>query len=462
MIAAVAHLGAAADWLGTFAVHSTVALAAVCVATWWLGRRALAAQELMLRVAPWLALVSSALQVGCLGCPIELQLPALPPLPELPALTDIAVLPAPAGPAELAPAVGSGAPAAPFVLPQWSWSALLVGAAAAAASLGLAWLARGQWRLRRALRDRTPETDVRVLAAVAAVARDQGLAQTPRLSRCAALGSPIAFGWLRPEICLPQRTGELADEPLRALLAHEVAHLRRGDPLWTWAGAALQALFPWQVLFVPVRRRWSRLVELRCDAIAAAHSSPTAVARCLLEVAGWLRPPATVPALALGMAARPSALRERIDAALAARPVAQVRRAAATAVGLCALASLIAAVPGVRTFVADAAGGVAPEPHDAATVEVPLAATSPASASAPAPAPSPAPDATAAAFVRMQQEHTALLEEVAALQADLRGRRTSPELELLIATLSRRLLAVERLRDRLQAQLDRRSQDADR
>ena len=69
------------------------------------------------------------------------------------------------------------------------------------------------------------------------------------------------------------------------MLGNELAHLRRADPAWMWLGAWLQALFPWQLLLAASRRQWSRVVELRCDAEAAQHTSATAVARCLIEVA---------------------------------------------------------------------------------------------------------------------------------------------------------------------------------
>ena len=50
------------------------------------------------------------------------------------------------------------------------------------------------------------------------------------------------------------------------------------------------------------RVKWlNNIYQMGRDAIAAGHTSPTAVARCLLDVAEWLTPDRRVPAIALGM-----------------------------------------------------------------------------------------------------------------------------------------------------------------
>lgn len=415
------------DWLGTFALHSTCALGGAWLVGAVMGRRATAFQERLLRFALWAGLASASLQCAVFGSPFDLSLPQ--PVAALAAVEPAAS--APAGvPVDLVGAPASGV-AVPW--PDLPSGAVLLAAAAGLAFAGILWLAVVLLRLRSALRCREPETDPRVLAAAAEVARGMGLQQSPRLSRSGSLATPIAFGWLRPEICLPARAGELGDEPLRALLAHEVAHLRRGDPAWTWFATVLQALFPWQLLLFAVRRRWARLVELRCDALAARQSSPTAVARCLLDVAEWMRPGAAVPAVALGMAARPSALRERIEVALQERPPEPPRRALSLAFCSASLSSLTLLAPGLVS---------GPE-QEALGETLPAAAP-----------PEVGEDVTLREFRSLEQECTALAEQVASLRAEVDNGRASPELEQLVSTLSRRLLVVERLRVRLRALLD--------
>lgn len=425
-----ATLDLAAGWLGTFALHSTGVLAFAWLLTALLRRRAAGFQERVLRFSLWAALPSATLQCLLLGSPLGFSLPQAPGAPATlaaaPAGADLAAVPGPAPVADLAASA------------KIDLASAVVLAAAAAAAGGLLWLLRARLRLGRALRHRRPETDPRVLAIAAEVARELGMRQSPQLSRSAGLGTPIAFGWLRPEICLPPRAGELGDAPLRALLAHEVAHLRAGDPAWMWGAAVLQALFPWQVLLLAVRRRWAHLVELRCDAVAAGHSSTTAVARCLLDVAEWLRAPSGVPAVALGMAARPSALRERIEAVLQGRGPHRARPLPSLLFGALSLSSLTFAAPGVQTA---APAGLPPLPG--------------------APADRPVPPA-GRAFALLDDEYAELVAEAAALRQELAGRPRSPELEQLAATLSQRLLVLERLRARLRAALDRSSPEADR
>lgn len=432
------------DWLGTFAVHSTLALGAAWLASWALRRRALALQESLLRGSLWFALVSASVQCALRGSWV----------PELVLTTDGAS----AGPldAGLAAELGELGVAVPAALaPAWwtqvAWPSWVCAAAGLAALCGLGWLFAVHRRLRSVLRARRAETDARVLTTAAEVARSLGLQQSPHVSRSAAIATPIAFGFVRPEICLPMRVGELSAPSLRAMLAHEVAHLRGADPAWMWGAAWLQALFPWQLLFVAVRRRWARLVELRCDAIAAAHATPTAVARCLLDVADWLRPGPEGSVAALGMAARPSALRERVEAALQGAAYRPARRGWTRAFGGMALAALTAGAPAVATEPAAAAVGLLPA---AASLAAPAFAA-PAGAATTGLAPPAARRALATVLVAVQAEHAALVAEAEGLRRDLRAQPSVPALHRMQEALDRRLADLARMGARLQALLTR-------
>lgn len=418
-----ADLTAFAGWLVTFALHSTCALVAVLLLGAVLRERAIAWQELLLRFVLWAPLVSSSVQFLVLGGPWTGWSPSVvaPVEPET-----ALVLSSPATEsvplADLPP--HGGAP---------SWSLMGTALAALAAVAGLTWLWLSRRRLARVLRTRRPEADPRVGAAVAITASRLGL-RVPRVSRCDLLATPIAFGLLRPEICLPSRVDELGAISLRAMLAHELAHLRRRDPAVMSLGSLLQALFPWQLLLPVARRRWLRLVELRCDAIAAGHTSPTSVARCLLEVAEWLRPPQSqVPAL--GMAARASSLRDRVEAALQHRPVPPPRRLLSLAVGGVSLSALTIVGPGLHV------APPAPTPSIGFVVldDVPPLPT---------------------LLQTVLAEHAALAAEAERLQADLAGQPVSPELEQLLVALQRRLLAVERLAMRLERRVPSRRTEA--
>lgn len=400
----------------TFALHGVLLMGFGLLCCALLKGRGLGWQEGLCRLALWGGLCSSLLQWFLCGGPL-LAVPAL-------STGTIGIsddMPAPL-PAAL-PGMANHAPESASV------ADIAVLLAIAAAVLGCLWHLRLRVRQQKLLSARRPETSPRVLAAAAAAADALGMQQAPRLSRCPGLGSPVAFGWLLPEICLPARAAELGDEELRAMLAHELSHLRRCDPFWLHLGAWLQALFPWQPLLLPLRRRLAHLAELRCDAAAGACTGHVAVARCLVQVAGWLRDEKTVPAAALAMAARPSLLRVRVAAALQARADRPLPRLLAAATALLLLSLLTAAGPGLRE-------------------------TTPVAVPAPrAPVPQ---DAVAAAGVTVLAERALLLREAADLRQRARHAPGDRELQRLLSQLEKQLADLRQAGDRLDAALARR------
>ena len=133
------------------------------------------------------------------------------------------------------------------------------------------------------------------------------------LSCSRTLRVPVAFA---REICVPVRAlRELPRDELRALLAHEAAHVVRRDAVWLMIAAAVRALGWWQPLNLLAAARLRLTMELCCDERAAAGSRErAALARCLIKVAAWsvedLRPEFAA------MASRGSALRRRLESLL--------------------------------------------------------------------------------------------------------------------------------------------------
>jgi beta-lactamase regulating signal transducer with metallopeptidase domain len=127
------------------------------------------------------------------------------------------------------------------------------------------------------------------------------------------LGVPVAFA---REICLPLRAlRELPHDELRALLAHEAAHVVRRDAAWLMVAAAVRTLGWWQPLNLFAASRLRLSMELCCDERAAVGSRQrAALARCLVRVAEW-NVPDHGPALA-AVASRGSMLRRRLDSLL--------------------------------------------------------------------------------------------------------------------------------------------------
>jgi len=134
-----------------------------------------------------------------------------------------------------------------------------------------------------------------------------------RLLSSPSFRQPAAFGLFRWTIVLPEnalRTFE--PNELYALLAHEAAHLVRGDAVWLWIGRTLCSGLPFQPLNFVARRAWRRSAELLCDEWAVNHSAESlALARCLTRVAESTFGSPRLQALwALGA---PSHLSERVE-----------------------------------------------------------------------------------------------------------------------------------------------------
>src|SRR5262245_60095239 len=136
------------------------------------------------------------------------------------------------------------------------------------------------------------------------------------LSCSRTLRVPVAFA---REICVPVRAlRELPDDELRALLAHEAAHVVRRDAVWLMIAAAVRALGWWQPLNLVAAARLRLAMELSCDERAAAEPRErAALARCLIKVAAWnVRPLNDDGAVLATMASRGSALRRRLESLL--------------------------------------------------------------------------------------------------------------------------------------------------
>jgi Zn-dependent protease with chaperone function len=133
------------------------------------------------------------------------------------------------------------------------------------------------------------------------------------LSCSRTLRVPVA---LAREICVPVRAlRELPHDELRALLAHEAAHVVRRDAVWLMIAAAVRALGWWQPLNLVAAARLRLAMELCCDERAGAEPHErAALARCLIKVAEWnVRDDGAVLAT---MASRGSALRRRLESLL--------------------------------------------------------------------------------------------------------------------------------------------------
>ena len=156
-----------------------------------------------------------------------------------------------------------------------------------------------------------------------------------RLSHQVAV--PVVVGLLRPLILLPKSVVHWPAERVRAALAHEMAHVERGD-LWTQLLSQLVHCIYWpQPLIYWWNQRLRILRETACDdRVLACYPRPSQYARHLLDVAAELTGREQPQLAALAMA-RGSQVERRIAAILSSNcrrtPPARIIVA-----GMCAIA----------------------------------------------------------------------------------------------------------------------------
>jgi bla regulator protein blaR1 len=174
-----------------------------------------------------------------------------------------------------------------------------------------------------------------------ALERSLGLRRYVRYCECWHLDSPAVIGWLRPVVLLPVSalTG-LEPSQLRAIIAHELAHIRRLDAFINVFQTGAEALLFYHpaVWWVNARIRAER--ENCCDDVAvAACGGVPEYARALLALEERAR--GTSPNFA--MAAAGSSLRARVLQLLGLeRRTSSARSLGLTAASLCLTLVLLA------------------------------------------------------------------------------------------------------------------------
>ena len=334
-------------WLLTYAIHSTVLLSLA-----WL----------LVRVRRWSPaatelLWKSALLGGILTASVQLWLDVRPTgtlmlAPQAAAAPATRVAPierdAERGRRE---AVFTPTPAATSVerpgrvITMSKSLALILAWGLVALFLGLNYVARRLILVGR-LGDRREVPDGQLVDMLAQLAHDAGLRSTPRLTCTSRISSPVAFGI--GEICVPETAlTDLDIEQQRSLLAHELAHLARRDPVWLVVASLIERVFWIQPLNRVANRQIATSVEFLCDDWAVRRTgSGVPLARCLAQVAEWIQAsPLGVPVA--GMAEERSLLVSRVSRLVeGVRPSTRSRRGLAIA-AVAVLVATILVAPGV-------------------------------------------------------------------------------------------------------------------
>jgi beta-lactamase regulating signal transducer with metallopeptidase domain len=181
---------------------------------------------------------------------------------------------------------------------------------------------------------------------VGELARGVGV-RRPRVGVLAGLASPVVWGFGPARLLWPEGLeGCLSAEGRRAVLVHELAHLRRRDHWTGWLILAAGCVLWWHPLFWFACRRLVREAELACDAqvIAALPEARRTYAEALIDVMGLAFRP--VPAHALGATGRRRDLERRLVMILRGQSSGRLSHRALLAVGVLALLALPAWTPG--------------------------------------------------------------------------------------------------------------------
>jgi TonB family protein len=171
----------------------------------------------------------------------------------------VAAAPLPAATVEVSVTPATAVPT-PLNVPLAIW--------ASGAGLAAAWFLAGilatAWMVRRA----TP------FGAATDFARSLGITRRVRLLSSRAARMPLTWGILRPVVVLPPGAAEWPEPRLRAVLLHELVHVRRFDLLAQAAGQLACCLYWFHPLAWMAARRLRIEREQACDDAVLAHGIP--------------------------------------------------------------------------------------------------------------------------------------------------------------------------------------------
>ncbi|MFP5247338.1 MAG: M56 family metallopeptidase, partial [Thermoanaerobaculia bacterium] len=269
------------SWVVTYLMHSTLLIAAVWIGARWI--RSAAARDALWKLALAGAIVTASLQVSM---PVRVWKPA--PAPRVLTIAE---------PQRETPApvvmqkekVARPVERERILRLDYLWASI--------AALLLARLLYGLRRLRAILRDRREIVSGSDRALLDALAPPRLV----RLTESSAIRSPMAMlGW---EIVVPHGIfARLTEEQRRTILAHELAHLVRRDPLWLAIGEVLKAVLFFQPLNFLAVAKMKETAEFLCDDAAVLQTGDRqALAETLAELASSVVPmPTSVAAMAEG------------------------------------------------------------------------------------------------------------------------------------------------------------------
>ncbi|HLK57794.1 MAG TPA: M56 family metallopeptidase [Chthonomonadaceae bacterium] len=237
-----------------------------------------------------------------------------PPCPTIPnARADVTVQSLRTKP-PLHPVPGTAAPDTAVAPETLSWSSALCGLWLVGVLWQGGWLLRQLLGVRRMVRQARPVEDPRLLAMAHQIAISLGLRRAAHILESEIGCGPFTVGWWRPGILLPPReSGAFSEQELPFILAHEHAHLLRGDLWLALIPICAQLLFFFHPLVWLATREYDLAREAACDdlALQVTRASAHAYGHLLLKL-GTLADH-TPPTGTLGVTSHFRMLQRRLD-----------------------------------------------------------------------------------------------------------------------------------------------------
>ncbi len=148
-------------------------------------------------------------------------------------------------------------------------------------------LIRNSLHYRRLLQSATPVQDERLLSILNECRAVLHVSQRIQAIESPLIPSPSILGFLRPQLLMPDQIGtRYKTSELRHIILHELAHVKRRDPIWNWWATIIQIIhwpnpFVWYAI---ARQRGDRELATDYLALKALQADrPEAYGRTLIK-----------------------------------------------------------------------------------------------------------------------------------------------------------------------------------
>ena len=171
-------------------------------------------------------------------------------------------------------------------------------------------------RFEHRLRHASKEADPQIVAMATRVSKRVGLRRTPKIRVVQADVAPLVWwsGGVARVVLPTSMVARLSSNALRVVVAHELAHIARGDHLVRWVEWLANVLFWWCPVLWIARRGLRRAEELSCDALVVERLgvTPHSYASSILDAIELLAAPAIRPPVLASQMTSGGALEERL------------------------------------------------------------------------------------------------------------------------------------------------------